>query len=62
MFDATAPFAELIRLITAEHDCCQFFTFAITIDTRGIALEVCAPDDAPDDAASVLHALFGAPA
>lgn len=55
-FAGTVPVDELMRLSTAEQDCCQFFAFAITIDARGIALEV----SAPDDATSVLHALFGA--
>ena len=48
------PLSELIRLAAAEQDCCQFFTFAITIDSRGIALEV----RAPRDALPVLHSLF----
>jgi len=47
-----------MRLAAAEQDCCQFFTFAITIDSRGVALEV----RAPDDALPVLHTLFGRPA
>ncbi len=55
VFDATVPVDELMRLSTAEQDCCQFFSFAITIDARGIALEV----SAPDDANAVVHALFG---
>ncbi len=57
-FASTAPLDELMRLATAEQDCCQFFTFAITIDQRGIGLEV----QAPNDGLPVLHALFGAPA
>lgn len=54
----TAPLVDLIRLAVAEHDCCQFFEFSITVDRRGVALEV----RAPDDALPVLHALFGTPA
>jgi len=50
-----APLDELVRLTTAEQDCCRFFSFAITVDTRGVAFEVTAPDDAQP----VLHALFG---
>ena len=46
---------ELMRLAAAEQDCCQFFTFAIIVDTRGVALEV----RAPDDALPVLQSLFG---
>ena len=46
VFAASVPTAELIRLVAAEQDCCQFFRFAITVDTRGVALEVRAPQDA----------------
>ena len=51
----TTPLDELIRLAAAEQTCCQFFTFAVTVDTRGIALEVRAPGDALD----LVHSLFG---
>jgi hypothetical protein len=47
--------AELARLVAAEQACCQFFAFAITIDERGVGLEV----QAPADAVSLVHALFG---
>jgi MerR family copper efflux transcriptional regulator len=57
-FGPAMPLEELIRLTTAEQDCCQFFNFSITVDTRGVALEVRAPADARD----VLHGLFGSPA
>lgn len=57
MFTATVPIAELMRLVAAEQDCCQFFRFAITVDTRGIALEV----RAPDDAISIVESMFGVP-
>lgn len=57
-FAPSAPTDELMRLTSAEQHCCQFFRFAITIDTRGVALEI----TAPDDALPVVHALFGAPA
>jgi hypothetical protein len=56
-FDRAAPLEELMRLVAAEQACCQFFDFAITVDTRGVALEV----RAPVDAAPVVHGLFGAP-
>ncbi|MEA3055116.1 MAG: hypothetical protein QOD30_548 [Actinomycetota bacterium] len=52
-----APLAELARLAVAEHDCCRFFAFAITVDERGVALEVRAPERARELVASV----FGAP-
>lgn len=54
-FGPATPLAELMRLTAAEQECCQFFAFAITIDSRGVALEI----RAPHDALSVLHALFG---
>ncbi len=56
-FAATTPLDELIRLTAAEHDCCQFFRFAITVDNRGISLEVRSPHEALD----AVHALFGMP-
>ena len=57
-FAPATPLDELMRLAAAEQDCCQFFAFAITVDTRGVALEV----RAPDDARLVLQSLFGIPA
>ena len=47
--------ADLARLIVAEQGCCAFYCFALTVDERGIALEV----TAPEDAATVLASLFG---
>ena len=47
--------AELVRLAAAEQDCCRFLRFSVSIDTRGVALEVRAPLDAVD----VVAALFG---
>ena len=55
VFAPTVPHAELIRLVAAEQDCCQFFQFAITVDTRGIALEV----RAPEDARPIVESMFG---
>ena len=49
--------AELMRLVAAEQDCCQFFRFAITVDTRGVALEV----RAPEDALPIVESMFGVP-
>ena len=57
-FGRSTPLDELMRLTAAEQDCCQFFALAITIDSRGIALEVrAAPDALP-----IVTALFGAAA
>lgn len=51
-----APLQELARLVAAEQRCCPFFAFAITVDRRGTALEVTAPEDAQD----LVTAAFGA--
>ncbi len=56
VFASSVPTDQLIRLVAAEQDCCQFFQFAITVDTRGIALEV----RAPKDAQSIVESMFGA--
>lgn len=57
-FGASVPAERLMRLVAAEQDCCQFFQFTITVDTRGLALEV----RAPGDARSILESMFGAAA
>lgn len=41
--DATVALDGLARLVGAEQECCSFFAFAITVDGRGVALEVRAP-------------------
>ena len=41
--------------VAAEQDCCQFFRFAITVDTRGVALDV----RAPADAFEIVESMFG---
>jgi MerR family transcriptional regulator, copper efflux regulator len=55
-FGDAVDVAELVRLVEAEQRCCAFFAFAVTIDQRGIALEVGAPATAHD----VVAGLFGA--
>ena len=55
VFGANPPLADISRLAVAEHDCCRFFAFAITVDERGTALEVRAPDGADE----ILAAVFG---
>ena len=57
VFANDVPTAKLMRLVAAEQDCCQFFQFAITIDTRGVALEV----RAPADALPIVESMFGVP-
>lgn len=52
---ADVPLAELTRLVVAEQACCTFFAFTITVDERGIALEV----RAPADAGAIVAAVFG---
>ena len=55
-FDDTVDLAALVNLATAEHDCCPFFGFAVTIDHRGIGFDITAPRDAQ----TVVTSLFGA--
>jgi hypothetical protein len=55
VFTSAVPTDELLRLVTAEQACCQFFRFAITVDTRGVALEV----RVPADALPVVESIFG---
>ena len=57
-FATGADVNEIARLSVAEQDCCRFLSFALTVDDRGIGLEV----RAPDDGQAVVHALFGTPA
>lgn len=58
IFEPNASISEIARLAAAENECCTFFSFAITIDHRGMALEV----TAPPDGAEVLTAAFGSAA
>ena len=53
----SVPIGDLMRLVAAEQDCCQFFRFAITVDTRGVALEV----RAPGGAIEIVESMFGSP-
>jgi len=41
--DAATPLDHLALLLEAEHGCCSFFAFALTVDSRGVGLEVRAP-------------------
>ena len=52
--DDTVPLDELAKLVQAEQHCCAFFSFAITVDGRGVGLEVRAPEEADE----ILIALF----
>jgi len=55
-FGQNTDITEVARLAAAEQACCQFFSCALVIDNRGLALEV----HAPPDGLPVLTALFGA--
>lgn len=44
-----------MRLSVAEQSCCSVFSFVVTIDGRGVALEV----RSTPDAAPILHSMFG---
>jgi DNA-binding transcriptional MerR regulator len=57
-FDDAGILDALARVAVAEQQCCAFFSFSITVDARGVALEVRAPDDAGD----LVTSLFGQPA
>jgi DNA-binding transcriptional MerR regulator len=56
-FRSETPMDDLMRLVSAEQGCCSFFRFSLTVDARGLGLEV----RAPDDALPIVHSLFGAP-
>ena len=53
-----APVSRIAALAVAEKRCCAFFSFALTVDGRGVALEVTAPAEAE----AVIAELFGAAA
>jgi MerR family transcriptional regulator, copper efflux regulator len=57
VFPGDVPLTSLVELVAAEQACCMFFRFAITVDTRGVALEVTAPPEAVE----LVHSLFGVP-
>jgi MerR family transcriptional regulator, copper efflux regulator len=52
-FHASIDATELMRLAVAEQDCCRFFSFAITVDHRGVGLDIVGPTE-------TLEPLFGA--
>jgi hypothetical protein len=55
---ADTSVAALAELVAAEQACCMFLRFALTVDTRGVALEV----TAPPDALGIVQDLFGSAA
>jgi DNA-binding transcriptional MerR regulator len=52
-FNDRSDVAELAALVAAEQQCCSFFSFTLTIDARGTALEIAAPTAAGELVASV---------
>jgi DNA-binding transcriptional MerR regulator len=54
-FGADVDVGVLACLVAAEQQCCAFFSFALTIDHRGTALEV----RAPEGAAGIVADVFG---
>jgi hypothetical protein len=52
--DDRTDIADLARLVAAEQRCCAFLSFAITVDDRGLGLEI----SAPDEGRAVLDDLF----
>lgn len=54
--DPATPIDQVARMVGAEQSCCNFFAFAITVDGRGIGLEV----RAPAVAGPIVDSLFGA--
>ncbi len=55
-FPREADVAALAQLVRSEQGCCSFFSFSLTVDGRGVGLEVRAPEPARD----IVSALFGA--
>lgn len=53
-FDPNIDLKDLADLIAAEQRCCPF-AFTVTVDVRGVGLEV----RAPEDAAGLVDDLFG---
>jgi hypothetical protein len=54
MFDHDiARTAELARLLAAEYSCCSFASYHLTIDARGVRMEVRTPPEARDAYAAV---------
>jgi MerR family copper efflux transcriptional regulator len=53
--DDRTHITELAQLVEAEQSCCPFYSFVITIDHQGLALEVTAPTDGQE----LLATFFG---
>lgn len=53
----TVDLGALVALVEAEHRCCPFFAFAVTVDGRGVALEIRAPAGADEAVAALIGSL-----
>lgn len=54
-FSSDVRLGELVELVAAEQRCCAFYSFAVTVDDRGVGLEITAPAGAEE----MVAALFG---
>lgn len=55
-FPRDVDVAEVAALVAAEQDCCQFFTFTLTVASERVVLDV----SGPSDAQPLIDALVGA--
>jgi DNA-binding transcriptional MerR regulator len=55
VLDSAVDVGDVARLMHAEQACCQFFAFALTVDNRGLGVDVRAPEAAQE----IVSALFG---
>ena len=55
LFAPPAPVAEIARLVEAEHACCSFLTFTMTVDPQDVSLDVTAPAEGQ----AMVDAVFG---
>jgi hypothetical protein len=55
LLDSAVDVGDVARLMQAEQACCEFFAFALTVDNRGIGVDVRAPEAAQE----IVSALFG---
>ncbi len=46
--DADVDLHAVVDLVAAEQQCCAFFAFSLTVDDRGVGLEVRAPAEAQE--------------
>ena len=56
--DDRALLSQLAAVAAAEHDCCPFFSFAISLNAGGVSLDI----SAPPTARPLVDVLLGLPA